>query len=40
MRLAQRDAKLIDRARADARANALFLDILTSPREPPRCCAG
>ncbi|MBU3077057.1 [protein-PII] uridylyltransferase [Sphingomonas quercus] len=34
MRLAQRDAKLIDRARNDPRANALFMDVLTSPRAP------
>ena len=35
MRAANRDAKLIDNAvRADPRANALFLDILTSPRDP------
>jgi [protein-PII] uridylyltransferase len=35
MRVAGRDAKLIDNeVRRDARANALFLDILTSPRDP------
>ena len=34
MRAAARDAKLIDDHRADPRANALFLDILTSPRDP------
>ena len=35
MRAASRDAKLIDNAvRADPRANALFLDVLTSPRDP------
>ncbi len=35
MRSARRDAKLIDaRVRADPRANALFLDVLTSPRDP------
>ena len=34
MRAAARDAKLIDDHRADARANALFLDVLTSPRDP------
>ena len=35
MRAANRDAKLIDAAvRADPRANALFLDVLTSPRDP------
>jgi len=35
MRAARRDAKLIDRTvRDDARANALFLDVLTSPRDP------
>ncbi|QAY77007.1 [protein-PII] uridylyltransferase [Sphingosinicella sp. BN140058] len=35
MRAAARDAKLIDRdVRADPRANALFLDVLTSPRDP------
>jgi [protein-PII] uridylyltransferase len=35
MRAAGRDARLIDQAvRADPRANALFLDILTSPRDP------
>ena len=34
MRAAARDAKLIDDHRADPRANALFLDLLTSPRDP------
>ena len=34
MRAAARDAKLIDDHRGDARANALFLDVLTSPRDP------
>ncbi len=34
MRGAARDAKLIDEWRDDARANALFLDVLTSPRDP------
>lgn len=34
MRAAARDAKLIDEWRDDARANALFLDVLTSPRDP------
>ena len=35
MRAAARHAKLIDaRVRADPRANALFLDVLTSPRDP------
>ena len=35
MRAAGRDAKLIDNeVRADPRANALFLDVLTSPRDP------
>ncbi len=35
MRQANRDAVLInDRVRRDARANALFLDVLTSPRKP------
>jgi len=35
MRAAGRDSKLIDNnVRADARANALFLDVLTSPRDP------
>ncbi|HYE28749.1 MAG TPA: [protein-PII] uridylyltransferase [Allosphingosinicella sp.] len=34
MRAAARDAKLIDEMRADPRANALFLDVLTSPRDP------
>jgi [protein-PII] uridylyltransferase len=35
MRAATRDAKLIDNeVRSDPRANALFLDVLTSPRDP------
>ncbi len=34
MRVAARDAKLADDIRTDARANALFLDVLTSPRDP------
>ncbi|HZF42891.1 MAG TPA: [protein-PII] uridylyltransferase [Sphingomonadaceae bacterium] len=35
MRLAARDARLVDGAlREDAAANALFLDVLTSPRDP------
>jgi [protein-PII] uridylyltransferase len=34
MRAAARDAKLIDGYRKDENANALFLDILTSPRDP------
>ena len=34
MRAATRDAKLADDIRADPRANALFLDVLTSPRDP------
>jgi [protein-PII] uridylyltransferase len=35
MRAAARQAKLIDaNVRADERANALFLDVLTSPRDP------
>lgn len=34
MRAAARDAKLIDAHRRDPRANALFLDVLTSPRDP------
>jgi [protein-PII] uridylyltransferase len=35
MRAAARDARLIDaRIRNDPRANALFLDVLTSPRDP------
>ena len=35
MRAAQRDARLIDKVlRRDPRANALFLEILTSPRDP------
>lgn len=34
MRAASRDAKLVDEVREDPRANALFLDVLTSPRDP------
>lgn len=34
MRAAARDAKLVDDHRADRRANALFMDVLTSPRDP------
>jgi [protein-PII] uridylyltransferase len=35
MRAAQRDARLVDKVvRKDARANALFMDVLTSPRDP------
>jgi [protein-PII] uridylyltransferase len=34
MRAAARDAKLVDDVREDPRANALFLDVLTSPRNP------
>lgn len=34
MRVATRDAKLADDIRSDPRANALFLDVLTSPRDP------
>lgn len=34
MRTAARDAKLIDDKRGDPRANALFLDVLTSKRDP------
>ena len=35
MRAASRDARLIDaRIRSDARANALFMQVLTSPRDP------
>jgi [protein-PII] uridylyltransferase len=37
MRQANRDAGLIDgRVRRDPRANALFLDVLTSPRDPEK----
>jgi [protein-PII] uridylyltransferase len=36
MRAAARDAKLVDRIRRDPRANALFLDVLTSPRDPEK----
>jgi len=34
MRAAARDAKLADDLRRDPEANALFLDVLTSPRDP------
>jgi [protein-PII] uridylyltransferase len=34
MRAAARDAKHVDEFRDDPRANALFLDVLTSPRDP------
>ena len=34
MRAATRDARLVDKVRADPRANSLFLDVLTSPRDP------
>ncbi|HEY0626749.1 MAG TPA: [protein-PII] uridylyltransferase [Allosphingosinicella sp.] len=34
MRAAARHAKLVDQVRQDSRANALFLDVLTSPRHP------
>ncbi|WP_066719839.1 [protein-PII] uridylyltransferase [Sphingomonas pituitosa] len=34
MRAAARDAKLVDDVRNDPRANALFLEVLTSPRDP------
>jgi [protein-PII] uridylyltransferase len=34
MRVAARDAKLADDIRQEPRANALFLDVLTSPRDP------
>ncbi|MGJ3647500.1 [protein-PII] uridylyltransferase [Sphingomonas sp. GlSt437] len=34
MRAATRDAKLADDIRTNPRANALFLDVLTSPRDP------
>ena len=34
MRAASRDAKLIADRRADPRANALFMEVLTSPRNP------
>jgi [protein-PII] uridylyltransferase len=34
MRAAARDAKLADDIRRDPEANALFLDVLTSPRDP------
>jgi len=34
VRAAARDARLVDEVRDDPRANALFLDVLTSPRTP------
>ncbi|MGN6277905.1 MAG: [protein-PII] uridylyltransferase [Sphingomonas sp.] len=34
MRAAARDAKLVDDIRRDPQANALFLDVLSSPRDP------
>ncbi len=34
MRLAVRDARLVDSVRADPRANALFMDLLTSRHDP------
>ncbi|QIG79423.1 [protein-PII] uridylyltransferase [Stakelama tenebrarum] len=34
MRAANRDAKLVDECRDDPAANKLFLDVLTSPRDP------
>ncbi len=34
MRAATRDAKLVDDIRDDPRANGLFLDVLSSPRDP------
>ncbi|UZK64617.1 [protein-PII] uridylyltransferase [Sphingomonas sp. M1-B02] len=34
MRIATRDSKLVDEVRKDPRANALFLDVLASPRDP------
>ncbi|HEX8301329.1 [protein-PII] uridylyltransferase [Sphingomonas sp.] len=34
MRAAARDARLAERVRDDDQANALFLDVLTSPRDP------
>ena len=34
MRAATRDARLADKIRTDPRANALFLDVLCSPRDP------
>ncbi|SFP89785.1 [protein-PII] uridylyltransferase [Sphingomonas rubra] len=34
MRAAARDAKLLDEHRRSPKANALFLDVLTSPRDP------
>ncbi len=36
MRAAARDAKLVEGVRADPRANALFLDVLTSRRDPEK----
>jgi [protein-PII] uridylyltransferase len=41
MRAQAATPKLIDNeVRSDARANALFLDVLASPRDPERCCGG
>ncbi|MBX3563665.1 MAG: [protein-PII] uridylyltransferase [Sphingomonas sp.] len=34
MRAAARDAKLVDDVRGDPHANALFMEVLTSPRDP------
>lgn len=34
MRAAARDARMVDGVRNDPRANAIFLDVLTSPRDP------
>ncbi|RYY27180.1 MAG: [protein-PII] uridylyltransferase [Sphingomonadales bacterium] len=34
MRAAARDARMVDAVRDDPKANALFLDVLTSPRDP------
>jgi [protein-PII] uridylyltransferase len=34
MRTAARDAKLVDELRTDPRANALFMEVLASPRDP------
>jgi [protein-PII] uridylyltransferase len=40
MRLAVRDARLVDSVRTDPRANALFLDLLSSRTIPKPRCAG
>ncbi|OQW78376.1 MAG: [protein-PII] uridylyltransferase [Proteobacteria bacterium ST_bin13] len=40
MRVAARDSKLADDIRTDPRANAFFLDILTSPRDPESVLRG